>query len=277
MSNSKYPNIRGCASNEKNNFFHCQFPFDINKNTCCKNFYSYKNIILNSEFTKEKYIHFTSKNIKNKKINIIYPNCFNDLLLNYINKTEKQKNSFVMIGRIFNYNPNSNNKNFDIALKYFEKLSLNKVTNFYVHIIGEVYSQKMLNKLKKFKIDNVYFHTNITNNEKYNILSQCKYVINMVGINRDIVKECYAYEHFGISVVEAIYFKCIPISINGGFPSYYIKKNGFLFNNEIEFYNILKEIIIEDKTITYDTEYYSSILKNFNHNSFNKKMDLMVK
>jgi hypothetical protein len=277
MCNSKYPIINGCASNPNNNFFHCQFPFDINRNSSSENLYSYKNIILNSEFTKKIYIKYTSKYSKNKQINVIHPNCYNEFLFKHNIKKDKQKNSFVMIGRIFDFNPNSNNKNFDIALKYFEKLSLNKVTNFSLHVIGEVYSTKMLDKLKNFKIDNIYFHNNINNNEKYNILSQCEYVINMVGLNRDIDKECYAYEHFGISMIEAIYFKCIPISVNGGFPSYYIKKNnGYLFNSEKEFYDILKEIIVQDKIITYDEKYFKDVLENFNQKSFNEKMNKML-
>jgi len=278
MSNSKYPVIKGCANNTKHNFFHCQFPFDTNKDSCFTNLCFYENIILNSDFTKEKYIQFTSENTMNKKIHVINPSCFNDLELKHYKKDgHKDKNSFVLIGRIFDFNNYANNKNFDIVLNYFEELNVNSITKFSVHIIGEVYSEKMLTKLKSYKINNIQFHTNISNDEKYKIISQCQYVINMVGINRDIDEECYAYEHFGISMIEAIYFKCIPISINGGYPPYYIKEgNGYLFDNEEQFYNILKEIIIENKIISYNEEYYNPILENFNHIAFNKKMELLL-
>jgi hypothetical protein len=277
MFNSKYPSVKGCSSNIKNNFFHCQFPFDTNKETSFQNLYSYENIILNSEFTKEKYIQFTSENTINKKIHILHPNCFNDMQLKYYKKDHKDKNSFLLIGRIFDYNSHANNKNFDIVLKYFEELNINNITNFSIHIIGEVYSKKMLNKLQDYNINNIHFHNNISNDEKYKIISQCEYVINMVGINRDIDKECYAYEHFGISMIEAIYFMCIPISINGGYPSYYItEEKGYLFDNEEEFYNILKKIIIENNVISYDEEYYGPILENFNQNAFNKKIELII-
>jgi hypothetical protein len=274
MSNSKYPQISGCAINIKNNFYHCQFPFDTNKKTNFSNINLYNNIIVNSEFTKEKYLYFASDTKKyNHNIHVLYPNCLNINLFNNM-QLNKQENSFVMIGRIFDYNSYANNKNFDIALKYFENLSLNNINNFHIYIIGEIFSNKMLEKLKSFKIKNIYFCNNISNKEKYDILSKCEYVINMVGINRHIIKECYAYEHFGISIIEAIYFKCIPISINGGYPPYYIKPNkGYLFNNEIEFYNIIQNIIVNKSVIEYDSEYYDNILKHFDQKSFNKNMN----
>ena len=276
MCNLKYSSVTGCAVNIKNNFYHCQFPFDTDKKANITNMSLYKNIIVNSEFTKEKYLYFSPELKKYEPhIHVLYPNCFNQTFVTDM-QLNKQHNSFVMIGRIFDYNPDANNKNFDIALKYFEQLNLNDITDFHVYIIGEVFSNKILEKLRSFKIKNIYFCTNISHEEKINILSRCKYVINMVGINRDIISECYSYEHFGISIIEAIYFKCIPISINGGYPPYYIQQNkGYLFDHEIEFYDILKNIILNKSVIEYDTEYYNNILQNFNQNSFNKNMDAL--
>jgi len=276
MSNSKFPSILGCAKNINKNFYHCQFPFDINKKTNDRNIISFKNIIVNSDFTRDKYKNATSDSITRykNKIHILYPNCFNNFEKNNIIK--KTKNTFVMIGRIFDYNPDANNKGFDIALKYFEKLSLQNINNFHVYIIGEVYSQKMLKKLKSFKIKNISFYNNITNEEKNKILSESEYIINMVGINRDIEKECYAYEHFGMSIIEGIYYKCVPISINGGYVSYYIKEKDSLFNNEEEFYSILENIVVHNKKIYYNQEYYNTILQKYNQDSFNLNMNSIL-
>ena len=135
----------------------------------------------------------------------------------------------------------------------------------------------MLTKLRSYKINNIHFHLNISNEEKDMVISKCEYVINMVGLNRDINVEPYAYEHFGISIIEAIHLNCIPITVNGGYPSFYIKKDkGYLFNNEKEFYKILKKIIKRNEKLVFDVEYYNNILQNFNQKSFNKNMDLLV-
>lgn len=271
MNNFKFPGVKGCAKNINNNFYHCQFPFDTIKNTDSEYINSYKNIILNSEYTNEKYILYTNKDLDFQKIYVLYPKCF--LNLN-TEKYVKEENSFVMIGRIFDYNPNANNKNFDIALKYFEKLSQNNINNFYIYIIGQVYSLNMLNILKSYKITNIHFYTNISDEDKNNIFKKSKYIINMVGINRDIEQESYAYEHFGISILEGINYGCIPITINGGFPSYYIKNNesGFVFNNEDEFYNIINNIILNDDYNKFNYEYYNILLNKFNKKSYNKKL-----
>jgi hypothetical protein len=273
MSNGKYPTISGHAKKYCNNFYHCQFPFDTDKKNSMEYIETYKNIIVNSDFTKNKYIEFTKNIVDCNNVHILYPNCITNINNEYY---EKENNSFLMMGRIFDYNPDANNKNFDIALKYFEKLNENGIDNFCVYIIGEVYSNTMLEKLKKFNIKNIYFYANATNEDKINVIKKCKYFINLVGINRDINLECYAYEHFGISIIEAINYKCIPITINGGYPSYYINnENGYIFNNENEFYDIIYNIVVNKNVIEFNDDYYVNILNKFTQMKFNETLNVM--
>lgn len=271
MLNIKNPIIKGCSNNIDNNYFHCQFPFDTKKITNNNYINTYRNIIVNSEFTAKYYKIFNEKNITKHRLYILYPNCINEI--NILNKNyNKIKCSFVIIGRIFDYNLNANNKNFDIVLKVFERI--NKINeNFEVHIIGQVYSIDMLNKLKEINIKNVYFHCNASEEEKNNVIQKCEYVINAVGINRDKEKECYAYEHFGISLIEAINYQCIPISINGGFPSYYINNNtGLLYNDILELYDILEKIIIKNITYNFNHNYYNNLLNKFSLKYYNNTL-----
>ena len=96
----------------------------------------------------------------------------------------------------------------------------------------------------------------------------------MVGINRDIENECYAYEHFGISILEGLNFGCIPITINGGYPSYYINEtNGIIFNDENDFDIKIREIIIKNKDYKYNYEFYSNFLKQFTFEYFCNSID----
>jgi hypothetical protein len=55
MENCKIPNKIGCSIKKENNLFLCQFPFDTNNNVDNTNLFSYKNIIVYSEFV-EKYL-----------------------------------------------------------------------------------------------------------------------------------------------------------------------------------------------------------------------------
>jgi len=272
MCNSKIPNKLSCSINRNNNLYHCQFPFDTD-NPINNSIYldGYKNIIVNSEFTLDYYIKFTQKYFKDQQVHIVYPCCFSKI--NEL-KYDKEPNSFVMIGRIFDYNPESNNKNFDIALKYFEKISLKNYNNFKIYIIGTVNSNKMLEKIKSFKIKNIEIFENASEDQKNNIIKKSKYIINMVGINRDKESECYSYEHFGISILEGINFGCIPITINGGYPSYYINNNtGIIFNDEYDFDKKIREIIIKNKDYEYNYKYYNNFLKKFTFDYFADSID----
>ena len=271
MYNSKIPQVVGCAIQRENNFFHCQFPFDTDRNIEKNHpLISYKNIILNSEFTKKYYNHYTKKYYTDQNIYIVYPLCYNQLNNEIY---EKEENSFVMIGRIFDYMPKANNKNFDIALKFFEKISY-ACNNFKVYIVGTNYSDKMLNRLKSYRIHNIEFCINIDNETKFNILKKAKYILNLVGANRDLDKESYAYEHFGISIIEGIHYGCIPITINGGFPSYYINnENGFVINNEKELEKCLIDIILGKCVKSYKRELFQDILEKCSLDYFYNTMD----
>ena len=60
----------------------------------------------------------------------------------------------------------------------------------------------------------------------------------MAGIN---CKYDCNYEHFGIAIIEGINNGCIPISINRGYPSYYIPKNN-QFKDLEELFSLLNKI-----------------------------------
>ena len=276
MCNSKLPIVHGLANKHENNIFHCQFPFDLGRHNTRNTLLTYKHIILNSDFTKYFYVKHTQKYLTDHNIKIIYPNCYSSV--NIYNMYTKKPCSFVMIGRIFAYNPNANNKNFDIALKYFEQIE--SIGGKYVlHIVGQNYSNSFLNYLKSFNCKNVIFHINASEEEKNNILSESQYIINMVGINRHLENECYAYEHFGISILEGINYGCIPITINGGFPACYISNNvnGLVFSNEKEFYDIIYNITIKKKQYKFNFDFFDSFLERFTTNSYNKLLNDTLK
>ncbi len=140
MSNSKIPNFEGFSKDFSHNYFHCQFPFDMKENITILDkirINTYHRIILNSPFTK-KYYEKCIENIltPQQSVHIIYPPCY----LNSIEEIDikKEELSFVLVGRIFRYNPLANNKNFDIALESFEKISMKGYNNFSVSIICKV-------------------------------------------------------------------------------------------------------------------------------------------
>ena len=255
MSNISIPDIKGIANI---NIYHCQFPFDYNHYEDRISYllkenmiHTYDKIIVNSEFTYKYLIDTYNKyqidyNVDN--IKIIYPVC-----VNTINTSKFLKNdySFVMIGRIFDYVPTANNKHFDKIIQI-----LNKYENLHyeLNIIGSVKSKEWYKYIIDLIGDNnkIKVHTDISENDKNNLLKCCKYIIQLTGIEENKVSN---EEHFGIAMLEGINYNCIPISYNGGFPPYYIKHNinGYIVNNLSELETLIFNILTNVEPVDYNT------------------------
>lgn len=284
MENTKYPTRKSISKFSNNAFFHSQFPFDMYntyKETRGSYLENYGNIIVNSEFTRDHYVKYTSENtftsqeqyIQNN-LKILYPPCIKKINeMRYV----KNENSFLMIGRIFNYSKNmANNKNFDVALKIFSEIE-KKYNNFSITIIGSVKSQEMFTKLKRFQNKNIHILPDLSEKDKIEVMKKSKYFINLVGLDRS-KDDAYAYEHFGIAIIEAINYGCIPISVDFGYPAYYIENlyNGYLIKNKDELYQTLEGIIQNKYDLEYQTDFYRNLLSKFTYESYEKKMTKLL-
>ena len=243
MSNVSIPEFKAIG---KYNYFHCQFPFDIIKHR--KYFYdqmnndtvqdilnSYDFVFLNSEFTKTSYANLLKNkgfNCHSKKLKIVSP-LINCKKINNLNC--KLSNSFILVGRIFAYDTFSNYKGIEECIKVF-----NKFPHLTLNIVGGLKDDQLeyYSHLLNLKKDNIHIYPNATEEQKKQLLLTCKYIINMAGIN---CKYDCNYEHFGIAIIEGINNGCIPISINRGYPSYYIPKNN-QFKDLEELFSLLNKI-----------------------------------
>ena len=279
MFNFSIPGFKGFA---KHNIFHCQFPFDIdnnidwnkddyinwNKNKKEEVLNSYQKIIVNSEFTfnhiNDMYKFY---NINYKyNISILYPCCIENKLFNF-NPENKVKDTFVMVGRIFEHNPNANNKRFDIAINIFNELN---DYDYKLILIGSVKNKLYYNKLQNMIGNNnkIKIYSDIDDVQKNNFLKESKYYIQLTGMEDTSVK---CQEHFGISLIEALNYSCIPICYNGGYAPYIINNNinGLLINNRQELKCTLKNIMNNDLNIVnynFDLDKYNkqSYVSNLN-------------
>jgi hypothetical protein len=235
MENSTLPEIKGFG--RKASIYHCQFPFDYqlehSNNIKSSILYTYDHIIVNSEFTK-KWYQITTLNQFDRKIKIVYPPCGDTNIVCKVNKIE---NSYIMIGRIFPYNNMANNKYFDEAIKIFKTLP-NKYT---LYIIGSVKDVIYYNNLLALigNSNNIQILADVADSVRNEYLAKSKYYLQLTGINDNNV--C-CQEHFGISLVEAIKYRCVPICYNGGFAPYIIRNNGYLFDSLDRLKNLILNI-----------------------------------
>ena len=248
MNNSSYPDFEGIG---KINIYHCQFPMNIILNKFNTIIDSYNKIIVNSEFTKENLkLFYNDKNID--KINILYPPCD----INNYDSINKKENTFIMIGRIFKYNYDTNNKYFDLGIDIFKKF-----INYNLIIIGSVKDEDYFNKLIQNCSLNIKIIRDATEETKVKYLKESKFFINFTGFYDN---HKYNEEHFGIGYIESLNYCCYPISINKGYPALHIKETNYgkIINNENELINFLKEDLTKIQNKKIDLEKFNK--KNFN-------------
>ena len=241
MSNSIIPSIVNKIAHK--HIFHCQFPenyLQFDNTYISAKTKHIDHVIVNSEYTY-LYLEPAYKN----KLKILYPLCI-------ITKLPKQpvvavSNSFITIGRLFRYVKNSNCKNIDKIINVFTKLNqfdytLNIVCSikdykYFKYLQSTIRSEIQCNKIK--------FYPDCSDAVKESLLLSSKYYIHAAGILNPKGQYPSEEEHFGISPIEGIYHNCIPICADRGYPPYYIKnnKNGYLFDNEFELYNIIFKIL----------------------------------
>lgn len=249
MNNSSVPEFKGLG---EKNIYHCQFPMDLTKHYSheekIKNadiISSYQVFIVNSSFTKQYLSLAYSIYECQTPIFELNPICIDTLPV----IKEKEKNSFVMIGRIFEPEPFSNNKWFDTAIRLFNELDST------LYLIGSVKSYAYLNYLKSIiKTPNIKILPDISEEEKNTILDKSEYFIQLTGINDTFVG---CQEHFGIALIEAISHHCIPICFGGYATSLINNSNGYIINKE-NFKTKITEILKLEKKLscTFDLKMY---------------------
>jgi hypothetical protein len=263
MNNSSVPDFKGIG---KINIYHCQFPFDLQRNYSTMEKINHKSIIssyqlfiVNSSFTK-KYLSIAySKYDFLLPIYVLNPVCIDKPPI----LQKKERNSFVMIGRIFEPDPFANNKCFDTAIHVF-----NALEGCTLYLIGSVKSYSYLQHLKSIITNpNIKLLPDISEKEKNTILSKSEYFIQLTGINDTFVA---CQEHFGIALIEAISYHCIPISFGGYSTSIIINNyNGYLIKNKDDFQKKIIELLqVENKiwgsvdVTKYKKDYYTSKLES---------------
>jgi hypothetical protein len=273
IGNSSLPNIKGIG---KINIYHCQFPFDYREtisNYSLDDIEYFKNIvstyqfqIVNSTFTKE-YLHKEyDKKRYDTNIHVVNPVCFTQNNTIYY---KKKRNSFVMIGRIFDHCPYSNNKYFDVAINTFNSI---KDCDYSLDLIGSVKSEKQVNYLKDLikNNPNIRLHTDISDTYKNKILKKAQYYIQLTGIKDNNI---FCQEHFGIALMEALNYNCYPICF-GGYAKYFLKETdyGIIVDNIKYFENIIHRLLYN----SFIPSFSNIDLTKYTFDYFSKKIDELL-
>jgi glycosyltransferase involved in cell wall biosynthesis len=266
MSNSLCPDLHNHINKRKydikeisyKHIYHCQFPENVRsldvREKIDNNQIKYINkVIVNSEYTfKYLYPYYQ------EKLKILYPLCY---LESGEGDSNIEKNDdcihFVTIGRLFRYIKTTNCKNIDIMIDVFHNLSALNELNFKFHIICSVkdfeYYKYLLKRFDRLiRANQVIFYPDCSDEVKEYILMKSDYYIHATGIRNVKGSRPSEEEHFGISVIESISKKCIPIVANRGFPPYLVthNENGYVFDTIDELKNIIYDLLFHERIIT---------------------------
>lgn len=267
LSDGSIPTLKS-----RKNVLHFQFPFqntDTNSLLNRMKFFRIKYVVCNSEFTKK----FIDKEYSISST-VIYPPVDTSSF-----RPKRKENKILYVGR---FSQLTQSKNQHILIEVFKKLYDQGNKSWKLILAGgaEVgageYIEELKNSAKSYPIS---IKTNLSFNEMKDLYGTSKIFWSAAGYGVDEEKSPIKLEHFGITVVEAMASKCLPIVTNLGGYKEIIKdyENGIFWNKKSDLLKVTSEII-KDKTM------YTKLAKQaqidsskFDEKAFKENFDKLLK
>jgi len=204
---------------------------------------TYELFLANSEFTK-----YWTKKYLDKEAKILYPPI--DV---HEFKPGRKRNIILSVGRFF---VGGHSKKQDILLSGFKTMVDKKLIDrtWELHFVGGVAGGKehtdYLNKIREdAKGYKVYFHLFLPFEDLKKLYSKAKIYWHATGYGEDKGRDPITFEHFGITVVEAMAAGAVPVVFNGGGLTETVsKESGAVWNSQGELIKITRRLT-EDKVL----------------------------
>jgi len=222
----------------RKNILHFQIPFrGVNGKSLINKMKLFRidHIICNSEFTK----NYIDKEFGVDSI-VIYPPVDTASF-----RSKKKENIILYVGR---FSQLTQSKNQHILINSFKRLYDSDGKDWRLILAGGT-GVGTGDYVKELKLSAKTYPIKIIENPKLKDLKElygsAKIFWSASGFGTDKDKDPHKSEHFGITVVEAMSAKCVPIIYNGGGHKEIIKnaKNGYLWNTEKDLLLLTKDLI----------------------------------
>jgi glycosyltransferase involved in cell wall biosynthesis len=216
FGNEPLPQVPGIADR---NFFVCQFPFPMEPDDLAVRliYLSHcENIVVYSAYSESHLrARLAELSAPSKPIQIIHPAA--DLIPSEQEGIQREQKSILSVGRFFDVG----GKCQDEMIHAFRKLAAQGWT---LHLAGAVYQGEtryaMYEKcLRLAEGLPVRFYPNASRAEIGRLYAQSLCYWHGAGLGADPVTEPEKFEHFGITVVEAMAAGCLPIVLAQGGPA----------------------------------------------------------
>lgn len=255
-------------STAKNSILHFQVPFtEIPNGIWGKiKLNTWKEAIFNSKFTKD-YVEGSWK-IKGE---VIYPPVS---IENF--KPLNKKRQIISVGRFFGF---LKDKKHQFLIESFKKLvEENKLKDWSLHLAGGLGfgDEDYLTELKSVaKGCDVYFYPNASLNEVAKLYGESQIYWHASGYAETDPKK---FEHFGITVVEAMASGCVPVVINKGGLKEIVENStsGLLWNSQNQLLAMTIKVIKDPKLQTKLRDAAIDRSKDFSKEKFEQKIKNLI-
>lgn len=142
-----------------------------------------------------------------------------DMLYKKYNVDKYKKNNWICsVGRFFTL---GHGKKQEIMIQAFKKLYDQGDKSWELHLVGGLGDEPSSIDFFKYLKDQsegypIFFHINVSGKEVEEVYLKSKIYWHATGFGEDSHDQPIRFEHFGISPIEAISAKCIPILFKGG-------------------------------------------------------------
>lgn len=231
---------------------------------------TYKAITANSNYTK-KYI----KKYWGMNSRVLYPVCEN------MHKNNIPKEKIILhTGRFFENIGESHHKRQDFLLKVFRELTDMHKEGWRLYLTGSVaqdyggfkYIYKLMKEAEGFPVS---FRFDCSYDELRTLYNKATIYWHATGYGSGVKNHPEKQEHFGITTVEAMSAKAVPVVYNtaGQKESVINNKNGYLWNTPAELKEHTREVVrmTKDKKLSFQTEGVNTA-KKFSKDSFAKSV-----
>lgn len=218
MGNEVMPPIAGLA---KRNFYHCQFPFPHTHDQFARTFgylADYEAVIVNSEFTRHHYQKMLGETnaAAALRIDVVYPPVS---LPDTQPKTKDNGLVILSVGRFF---VGGHTKGHAELIAAFKALHA-KIPDAELHLVGGLqpgaeHRQYLVGLEDSARGLPIYFHINVEPWQLHELYWKAHFYWHGTGLQgRNLSPE--KYEHFGISIVEAMGYGCVPFALDHAGPA----------------------------------------------------------
>jgi glycosyltransferase involved in cell wall biosynthesis len=252
------------------NFHYVHFPYNFDERKSDKLFElylkSYDCFITNSDYTDG----WTKKYLKVDNTRRIYPS----VIVRKFDKIPNKSKMILSVGRL------SPEKCFESQIDAFQNNS-NKFEGFELHIVGALHpdNDEYFGSLKhRAQNKNIKFFSNLSYSELNSKYENAMFYWHSMGYGNDKNALPLVFEHFGITLVEAISCGAVPIVLNVGGPAEIVNNGncGYVWNTLEELAGKTSELLNNPELLKSFQEKSIIAAQKYNLDKFEEEFDKLI-